>query len=281
MVGRIIDFETNGNVVKFYLGGGEYYTGDDWDDKPYENNAGKVYDKYIKGTRVMYFDIDDLILEPREMVEKYSKDDMKERKVPCIIRVSKELLQKQTESHDFEYWNKFHGTSEENECIEKFYFGDLLLDGTFVDTDSFAVRLEDLLQLSSAYALNNKMKNKGAEDDEETENKPYKVKEFRKIVKEMANLYEQKNSNNGNSFSKLYQELGAISGLVPLHNKLTRLTTLIKCGPEKNKFESIEDTLKDLACYAVMNLIEMDRITKDKTTDEDFEKIWFESFEED
>lgn len=264
MVGKIIDFEKNGNVVKFYLGDNypdnKDYTGDDWDDKSYESNAGKVYDKYIKGTRVMYFDIDDLILEPKEMVEIYSKDDMKARKVPCIIRVSKELLKKYPEPHNFEYWNKFNGTSEENTCIEKFYFGDLLLEGTFVYTDDFAGRLEDLLQLSSAYALNNKMENKGAEDDEETKNKPYEVKEFRKIVKEMANLYEQKNSNYGNSFSKLYQELGAISGLVPLHNKLTRLTTLIKGGAEKNKFESIEDTLKDLACYAVMNLIERNRI---------------------
>ena len=33
----------------------------------------------------------------------------------------------------------------------------MLLDGTFVYTDSFAGRLEDLLQLSSAYALNNKI----------------------------------------------------------------------------------------------------------------------------
>ena len=82
-----------------------------------------------------------------------------------------------------------------------------------------------------------------------------KVKMFRDIVNEMADLYEKKNSNYGDSFGQLYDTLGPISGLVPLHNKLDRATSLIKGN--KNNFESLEDTFKDLACYAIMNLIEM------------------------
>ena len=82
-----------------------------------------------------------------------------------------------------------------------------------------------------------------------------KAKMFREIVNEMANLYEKKNSNYGDSFGQLYDALGPISGLVPLHNKLDRATSLIKGN--KNNFESLEDTFKDLACYAIMNLIEM------------------------
>ena len=78
---------------------------------------------------------------------------------------------------------------------------------------------------------------------------------FRSIVNEMADLYEKKNSNYGDSFGKLYEELGPTSGLVPLYNKLHRAASLIK--GDKNNFESLEDTLKDLACYAIMNLIEM------------------------
>lgn len=83
-----------------------------------------------------------------------------------------------------------------------------------------------------------------------------KVETFRKIVNDMADLYEKKNENYGDSFGKLYQDLGPIAGLVPLHNKLDRLTNLIRSG-ESGDFESIEDSFKDLACYAVMNLIEM------------------------
>jgi DNA-directed RNA polymerase delta subunit len=82
-----------------------------------------------------------------------------------------------------------------------------------------------------------------------------KANEFRSIVNKMADLYEKKNSNYGDSFGQLYKELGPTAGLVPLWNKLHRATSLIK--GDENHFESIEDTLKDLACYAIMNLIEM------------------------
>lgn len=78
---------------------------------------------------------------------------------------------------------------------------------------------------------------------------------FKTIVLEMADLFEKKNANYGNSFEKLYKELGPIAGLVPLHNKLDRATNLVKGG--RNDFESLEDTFKDLAVYSVMNLIEL------------------------
>ena len=83
-----------------------------------------------------------------------------------------------------------------------------------------------------------------------------KSNKFRSIVNEMADLYEKKNSNYGDSFGQLFEELGPTAGLVPLWNKLHRATSLIK--GDKNNFESLEDTLKDLACYAIMNLIEME-----------------------
>ena len=82
-----------------------------------------------------------------------------------------------------------------------------------------------------------------------------KVKEFRTIVNKMADTYEKKNSNYGDSFGKLFEELGAVSGLVPLYNKLHRATSLI--NGDENHFESLEDTLIDMACYAIMNVIEM------------------------
>lgn len=84
----------------------------------------------------------------------------------------------------------------------------------------------------------------------------YKVKRFREIATGLADLYEKKNHNYGDSFGKLYDDLGPISGLVPLHNKLDRATSLIK--GDTNHFESLEDTLKDLASYAIMNLIELE-----------------------
>lgn len=83
------------------------------------------------------------------------------------------------------------------------------------------------------------------------------IERFNKITTTMANLYAKKNSNYGNSFEKLYNDLGPVAGLVPLHNKLDRLTNLVKGG--KNDFESLEDTLIDLANYAIMNIIELQK----------------------
>ena len=48
-----------------------------------------------------------------------------------------------------------------------------------------------------------------------------KVKMFRDIVNEMADLYEKKNSNYGDSFGQLYDALGPISGLVRFIINLT------------------------------------------------------------
>lgn len=90
-----------------------------------------------------------------------------------------------------------------------------------------------------------------------------KIDMFHEIVNEMANLYAKKNNNYGDSFGKLYEDLGPVAGLVPLHNKLDRLTTLIR-GNSENNFESTEDSFKDLACYAVMNLIELKLHQKEK-----------------
>lgn len=83
------------------------------------------------------------------------------------------------------------------------------------------------------------------------------VELFESIVQEMSELYKKKNANYGDSFARLYQDLGPVAGLVPLYNKLHRASSLIKGG--HNDFESLEDTFVDLANYAIMNIIELRR----------------------
>ena len=96
-----------------------------------------------------------------------------------------------------------------------------------------------------------------------------KIEKFKKITTEMAELYAKKNSNYGDSFGKLCEDLGLIAGLVPLHNKLDRLTNLIKGNV--NDFESIRDTFIDLANYAIMNLIEFERFEDTAAPDDNEE----------
>lgn len=82
-----------------------------------------------------------------------------------------------------------------------------------------------------------------------------RTKEFEKIIKEMFDIYKKKNSNYGNSFGKAFEELGPISGVTRLYDKMNRIIALTK-GTENN-YESLEDTFIDMANYAIMNLIEM------------------------
>lgn len=90
---------------------------------------------------------------------------------------------------------------------------------------------------------------------------------FKKAADEIVELHSKKNENYGNSFSKLYDELGEMSGLVPLYNKLDRLTNLVK--GKQNYFESKEDTLMDLASYALMMLVEIRRKKAEETAEAD------------
>lgn len=92
-----------------------------------------------------------------------------------------------------------------------------------------------------------------------------KIEAFCSITTEMADLYTKKNQNYGDSFGKLYRDLGPVAGLVPLHNKLDRLTYLIMHNDDENHYESIEDTLIDLANYAIMNLVERRVAAQEKT----------------
>ena len=142
---KIIDVEKKGNVVRFYLGEydkewgwlnkdykdsqgnvpkwllnkkGSRYWGDDWDDRPYEHNAGSVYPEYIKGIRDVSYDFDDLVLEPcdGEFNSPYSKEDMINRRVPCLIIVPKELIK--------DYWKDSFKDWIGVDGIKKYYFGD-------------------------------------------------------------------------------------------------------------------------------------------------------------
>lgn len=141
---KIIDFERKGNVVRFYLGEKtkdwgwtnpdykdyngetpshlephETYYGDDWDDRPYECNAGTVYGEFVKGIKDIAFDFDDIVLEPCDgmLNSGWCKDDMVARKVPCIIVISKEDADHDFWRDDFAYWLGA-------DCAKKYYFGD-------------------------------------------------------------------------------------------------------------------------------------------------------------
>lgn len=84
-----------------------------------------------------------------------------------------------------------------------------------------------------------------------------KVLKHNDICKELNTLYENKNSDYGDSFGKSYKEYGLTMSCIRLEDKLNRLKSLSKSKDQKVNDESIEDTLMDLANYAIMTLIEL------------------------
>ena len=152
---EIIDIARKGNLVRFYLGKKEWkwgytnpnykdykgetpdwlepsdiYYGDDWDDVPYEHNAGRVYDWFIKG----YIDIaigwECRIIEPYDGVinSKYSKEDFVNKKVPAIIILPKDFKKPSSyyeTDEEGNYKDAFSFFNElEDDKIAKIYYGD-------------------------------------------------------------------------------------------------------------------------------------------------------------
>ena len=81
-----------------------------------------------------------------------------------------------------------------------------------------------------------------------------KVEMFSDIVTEMTELYAKKNHDYGNSFDEGCDKIGTGYPLGRLLDKMNRLIACMGKEDEMQVNESIEDTLKDLACYSVMTL---------------------------
>ena len=117
---KVIDFLKKGNVIRFYLGADDCkdYYGDDWDDTPYEHNAGTVYDEYVTGFADVALDIDYCVLEPADGVvnSAFCKCDFVEKKTPCIIAFHED-------EDTWVYGDSFaHNVGRTD--IAKVYFGD-------------------------------------------------------------------------------------------------------------------------------------------------------------
>ena len=84
-----------------------------------------------------------------------------------------------------------------------------------------------------------------------------KFERHEEICKELNQIYRAKNHDYGDSFGETFKKLGIISAVTRITDKVNRLQSL--CTNEnKVKDESINDTLRDLANYAIMTLIELD-----------------------
>ncbi len=96
--------------------------------------------------------------------------------------------------------------------------------------------------------------NKNVSQDEDKKD-PGEYYRYSNILKRMDETHTRKNNDYGDAAYQGYKELGDAYYIVQLHNKLSRLKSLtISNKTQMVKDESIDDTLLDLANYAVMYL---------------------------
>lgn len=87
-----------------------------------------------------------------------------------------------------------------------------------------------------------------------------RIADHAKICEGLHELYVRKNHDYGNSFSKIFADYGMTSSVIRLEDKMHRLQVLanVKIKDIKVPDETIKDTLRDLANYAIMTLVELD-----------------------
>ena len=86
-------------------------------------------------------------------------------------------------------------------------------------------------------------------------------KRFKEIMEEMNTLYQKKNADYGDSFHRAWKKFGSTVGLVYMDAKMNRIDQLL-AHPEAQQIhsEKIEDTLIALANYAVLTIMEEQRL---------------------
>ena len=84
------------------------------------------------------------------------------------------------------------------------------------------------------------------------------VIQHQQVLAELNRLYARKNHDYGDSFHLTFEKWGLPMAAIRLEDKLQRFETLIR-EESRVQDESIRDTLIDLANYAVMTVMELDR----------------------
>ena len=85
-----------------------------------------------------------------------------------------------------------------------------------------------------------------------------KLIQHKQICAELSLIYDKKNKDYGDSFSKSFEEYGTIMCAIRMEDKLNRFKSLaVNSGTQQVNNESIEDTLLDLANYAIMTAMEL------------------------
>lgn len=85
------------------------------------------------------------------------------------------------------------------------------------------------------------------------------VDKFSDITRKMLEIFKKKNHDYGNSFEESLNEEGLAASRIRMGDKWRRFKTLSKGEKAQVNDESIRDTLLDMANYAIMTVMWLDK----------------------
>jgi hypothetical protein len=91
-----------------------------------------------------------------------------------------------------------------------------------------------------------------------------KIKRHKEICDLLHDTYKKKNEAYGDSFGKTFKELGIISAVTRIFDKVNRISALTRGARNDIIDESMRDTFLDLSNYAIMSIIEMEKAEEEK-----------------
>lgn len=143
--------------------------------------------------------------------------------------------------------------NKENEYYVGVLVDDIRVNYNFVDSD---IDDEETLRL--------KEKNKALDHYQNMlkasmSPKERKVERHKELTKLMNDIYQKKNSDYGDSFSKVHKEIGWQSSLGDIAHKFYRLQNLLQ-NEEKQQVadETVFDTIVDMSNYLIMLYMELE-----------------------
>lgn len=148
-------------------------------------------------------------------------------------------------------------------CIKKYWIEDCLI----MSPGDIIVLIEnDLYNLTTGVTYKNipdlnpiKMCIKGITDKSSTTSSITDSERFESITKIMSAIFKKKNHDYGNSFEESLNEEGLAASRIRMGDKWRRYKTLSKGEKAQVDNESIRDTLIDMANYAIMTVMWLDK----------------------
>ena len=140
--GSIVDFEVNGNIVRYLVSCDTHYIE--------QGFVSEVKTSTLVEKKTYYYDYDWVIVFACNGLKNSGnlKDDLINKKIPCVIVVKNELANNKNNSFDYwlDFYNDIFNIDEiRQNNIEAFFIGDHLLIGDTLETRNSGITFPYLI----------------------------------------------------------------------------------------------------------------------------------------